>query len=972
MNRIAFVLVSALLVFTVGAARAQTALTTAFTYQGELASSGTPATGTYDLRFRLYDAATDGTQIGSTLCSDNLAVDGGKFAASLDFGAGAFAGQQRYLEIEVRFDTGLGCGDASGYTVLSPRQELTASPNATFAQTAAAAATASNAANLNGQPASFFTDSANLTGTIADARLSSNIARLDANQTFTGQLTLSNPANSFTGNGAGLTNLSGSAITQGTINRSILNTDLQSVIGTAGVALGAPTSAVQVGESYRDLHVSGNRLYTTDGTQVRIYDITNPSAPTFLGFILNGSGFGGGRDIDVNGQLAAVAGPISLSFINVSNPASPSLVGSASPNFPPSFFEFFAVVALSGNYAYAGFGQNVGYLRVYDITNPASPVLRSDLATGSGPTGIAVVGSSAIMTDASGASFKVFNITNPNAVTQTTSLSLGAIRSLAISGSTAFALGADSLSLVDITNPAAPVLRSSIPVASEAMSVAVSGTYAYVASRFPGQVQVFDISNPAAPVLTFTASTGGEASEVAVTGSTLFLAENNPGTIKSFPVLPSVQTTRALSASNFVGSGSALTNLTASNLTGTIDPARLPSINAGLITSGTLSTDRLPALDAGLITSGTLGTARLPASVARTDASNAFGAFVNSFAGNVGIGTATPSRPLSFGTALGDKVALYDATNDFWGLGMTTGALQIKTGNAERMRITNSGVSIGTGANPTKVLDLYGSGNINGLRVRGDNNPSFSMGRGSTDEFEIGVASGFGNFSLSAVAGDTVIRTIANTPGKIHLQGGPNGAALTIAGTQVGINTATPTNALTVSGNMNVTGSVAKAGGSFLIDHPLDPENKFLYHSFVESPDMKNIYDGVVTTDADGYATITLPDYFEALNRDFRYQLTVIDENNDMEVFLWAKVVKKISANQFTIRSSRGNLEVSWQITGIRHDAWAEKNRIPNAVEKAGAAKGKLLHPEAFGKGAEQGIYATPVPTNPAAEPSAR
>jgi hypothetical protein len=522
------------------------------------------------------------------------------------------------------------------------------------------------------------------------------------------------------------------------------------------------------------------------------------------------------------------------------------------------------------------------------------------------------------------------------------------------------------------------------------MSVAVSGTYAYVASRFPGQVQVFDISNPAAPVLTFTTSTGGEASEVAVTGSTLFLAANNPGTLKSLPVLASVQTTRALSASNFVGSGSALTNLTASNLTGTIYPARLPSIDAGLITSGTLSADRLPALDAGLITSGTLGTARLPAldaslitsgtlntarlpaSVARTDTANTFGNFINSFTGNVGIGTSTPSRPLSFGFSFGDKLALFDGTNDFWGFGVTTSAIQIKTANFERMRITNSGVSIGTGANPTKVLDLYGSGNINGLRVRGDNNPSFSMGRGSTDEFEIGVASGFGNFSLSAVAGDTVIRTIANTPGKIHLQGGPNGAALTIAGTQVGINTATPTNALTVSGNMNVTGSVAKAGGSFLIDHPLDPENKFLYHSFVESPDMKNIYDGVVTTDADGYATITLPDYFEALNRDFRYQLTVIDENNDMEVFLWAKVVKKISANQFTIRSSRGNLEVSWQITGIRHDAWAEKNRIPNAVEKAGAAKGKLLHPEAFGKGAEQGIYATPVPTNPAAEPSAR
>ena len=73
-----------------------------------------------------------------------------------------------------------------------------------------------------------------------------------------------------------------------------------------------------------------------------------------------------------------------------------------------------------------------------------------------------------------------------------------------------------------------------------------------------------------------------------------------------------------------------------------------------------------------------------------------------------------------------------------------------------------------------------------------------------------------------------------------------------------------------------------------------------------------------------------------------------------------AKVVKKISANQFTIRSSRGHLEVSWQVTGIRHDAWAEKNRIPNSVDKTGIEKGTYLHPEAFKKPESDGIPATP------------
>src|SRR5262249_4097207 len=77
-------------------------------------------------------------------------------------------------------------------------------------------------------------------------------------------------------------------------------------------------------------------------------------------------------------------------------------------------------------------------------------------------------------------------------------------------------------------------------------------------------------------------------------------------------------------------------------------------------------------------------------------------------------------------------------------------------------------------------------------------------------------------------------------------------------------------------GRVNVAGNLSKSGGSFKIDHPLDPANKYLYHSFVESPDMKNIYDGVVTLDDKGGATITLPDWFEALNKDFRYQLTCI------------------------------------------------------------------------------------------------
>ena len=74
-------------------------------------------------------------------------------------------------------------------------------------------------------------------------------------------------------------------------------------------------------------------------------------------------------------------------------------------------------------------------------------------------------------------------------------------------------------------------------------------------------------------------------------------------------------------------------------------------------------------------------------------------------------------------------------------------------------------------------------------------------------------------------------------------------------------------------GNVHVSGNLSKGSGSFRIDHPLDPENKYLYHSFVESPDMMNVYNGNVILDEQGEAVVEFPEWFEPLNRDFRYQL---------------------------------------------------------------------------------------------------
>ena len=151
-------------------------------------------------------------------------------------------------------------------------------------------------------------------------------------------------------------------------------------------------------------------------------------------------------------------------------------------------------------------------------------------------------------------------------------------------------------------------------------------------------------------------------------------------------------------------------------------------------------------------------------------------------------------------------------------------------------------------------------------------------------------------------------------------------------------------------GDVDVDGNLSKAGGSFKIDDPLDPANKYLYHSFVESPDMMNIYNGNATTDGQGSAVVQLPEWFETLNRDFRYQLTTIGQ------FSQAIVASKVANHQFTIKTDKPNVEVSWQVTGIRQDAWANAHRIPVEVPKAQRDRGLYLHPELFGAPADKSI----------------
>jgi trimeric autotransporter adhesin len=196
-----------------------------------------------------------------------------------------------------------------------------------------------------------------------------------------------------------------------------------------------------------------------------------------------------------------------------------------------------------------------------------------------------------------------------------------------------------------------------------------------------------------------------------------------------------------------------------------------------------------------------------------------------------------------------------------------------------------------------------------------------------------GGLSSCNNYTLiGGVDGQTYLNALSGE--KIHLRIGndDNPDALTV----------NPNNSVTIQ-SLEVTSTLTKPAGSFKIDHPLDPANKYLYHSFVESPDMKNIYDGVVTLDDSGEATVSMPEWFGALNRDFRYQLTCIGG------FAPVFVSQEMARNQFKISGGKPGMKVSWQVTGTRQDAFANAHRIQVEVEKAPSDRGHYLHPDLYG-----------------------
>ncbi len=340
---------------------------------------------------------------------------------------------------------------------------------------------------------------------------------------------------------------------------------------------------------------------------------------------------------------------------------------------------------------------------------------------------------------------------------------------------------------------------------------------------------------------------------------------------------------------------------------------------------------------------------------------------------NVGIGTATPTARLSVTnafTAAGNSV-LVSST------GATT-TNTVYTGLTSVISGTNgSQIAVRGLANVTNAQYNYG---VYGYAAKGAINFGVEGDAGGTtgvNGFNIGVeatadSSQNQNRAVEAAASSSLgnntgvfgIADGANTVAKLNI--GLLGRAVNSAGFNLGLYALADTSfgtsiavygdatcATCVQGTSNlagefigdvdVAGNFSKTTGTFKIDHPMDPANKYLIHSFVESPDMMNIYNGNITTDANGDAVVSLPSYFEVENIEFRYQLTVIG------TFAQAIVSKEITNNTFSVKTDKPNVKVSWQVTGVRNDPYAQQHRIVPEVMKSENERGRYRHPELYG-----------------------
>jgi hypothetical protein len=234
--------------------------------------------------------------------------------------------------------------------------------------------------------------------------------------------------------------------------------------------------------------------------------------------------------------------------------------------------------------------------------------------------------------------------------------------------------------------------------------------------------------------------------------------------------------------------------------------------------------------------------------------------------------------------------------------------LVVKTDNTEAMRVTTGGrVGVGTDT-PGALVNVVGAGT--GLWGQSTSD----AGNGLIGEADVGTQA-YGLWGVSTT-----------------------GYAGVFSGNVL------------VAGNLQVTGTK-----NFRIDDPLDPANTYLVHAAIESDEALDVYSGNVTTDASGFATVELPAWFDTINTDPRYELTIVGDRG------WnARIARALEGNRFTIQTDQPNVEVSWQVTARRNDAYMRAHPFQAEQPKTGAERGKYVDPQAYGKTDADSIVKAP------------